>query len=259
MKSHRTFRIDKIFGLATLISIMAMAIMIYNDYFKGTVDISGIFGKDSQEETRTSEYLNDKSTEQTTEPENDRIVICLDAAKGGSESGLMSGSKKEKDITLDMAVAVKTKLETRGIKVVMTRESDKDVSEETRTKICNESGAFACVSLRMNSYNADTSVSGAESYIHTTQPSQAAELSRNILSNMEKTAGIRNRGVKVGTVSDTKDNYYINAHSKCNSCIINMGFITNASDLKRVTTEKDKTAQAIADGILDYLRQAGLY
>ena len=98
MKSHRTFRIDKIFGLATLISIMAMAIMIYNDYFKGTVDISGVFGKDSQEETRTSEYLNDKSTEQTTEPENDRIVICLDAAKGGSESGLMSGSKKEKDI-----------------------------------------------------------------------------------------------------------------------------------------------------------------
>ena len=45
MKSHRTFRIDKIFGLATLISIIAMAIMIYNDYFKGTVDISGVFGK----------------------------------------------------------------------------------------------------------------------------------------------------------------------------------------------------------------------
>jgi N-acetylmuramoyl-L-alanine amidase len=38
-----------------------------------------------------------------------------------------------------------------------------------------------------------------------------------------------------------------------------MGFITNASDLKKVTTDKDKTAQAIADGITDYLKQAGLY
>ena len=62
-----------------------------------------------------------------------------------------------------------------------------------------------------------------------------------------------------GTVADAKDNYYINAHSKCTSTVIDMGFITNVSDLKKVTTDKDKTAQAIADGITDYLKQAGLY
>ena len=56
-----------------------------------------------------------------------------------------------------------------------------------------------------------------------------------------------------------KDNYYINAHSKCTSTVIDMGFITNVSDLKKVTTDKTKTAQAIADGIKDYLKQAGLY
>ena len=51
----------------------------------------------------------------------------------------------------------------------------------------------------------------------------------------------------------------INAHSKCTSTVIDMGFITNVSDLKKVTTDKTKTAQAIADGIKDYLKQAGLY
>ena len=111
----------------------------------------------------------------------------------------------------------------------------------------------------MNSYNADSLVSGAESYIHTTKPAEAAELSRIILKSMEKDTGIKNRGVKTGTVTDVKDNYYINAHSKCTSTIIDMGFITNASDLKKVTTDKEKTAQAIADGIIDYLKQAGLY
>ena len=55
--------------------------------------------------------------------------------------------------------------------------------------------------------------------------------------------------MKTGTVGDAKDNYYINAHSKCTSTVIDMGFITNVSDLKKVTTDKTKTAQAIADGI----------
>ena len=99
----------------------------------------------------------------------------------------------------------------------------------------------------------------SESYIHTTKPVEAAELSRIILKSMEKSTGIKNRGVKTGTVGDAKDNYYINAHSKCTSTVIDMGFITNVSDLKKVTTDKTKTAQAIADGIKDYLKQAGLY
>ena len=50
------------------------------------------------------------------------------------------------------------------------------------------------------------------------KPVEAAELSRIILKSMEKSTGIKNRGVKTGTVGDAKDNYYINAHSKCTSC-----------------------------------------
>ena len=65
--------------------------------------------------------------------------------------------------------------------------------------------------------------------------------------------------MKTCPVVDAKTNYYINAHSKCTSTVIDMGFITNVSDLKKVTTDKTKTAQAIADGIKDYLKQAGLY
>lgn len=158
-----------------------------------------------------------------------------------------------------MALAVKEKLNQQGINVVLTRTSDTDVTDEARVNTCNKASANIMVSLRMNSYNNDTSVSGAESYIHTTKPTEAAELSRKILSSLETSAGIKNRGVKTGTVADAKENYYINAHSRCTSTIIDMGFITNASDLKKVTTDKDKTAQAIADGITDYLKQAGLY
>ena len=255
MRGHRTFRIDKLFGLATLVCILVTALMIYNDFFKG-VEISSGTEKETQTETRTNSG-SDKKENVSKSTKN--ITVCIDAAKGGKDAGLSANGKNEKNITLDMALAVKEKLNQQGINVVLTRTSDTDVTDEARVNTCNKASANIMISLRMNSYNNDTSVSGAESYIHTTKPTEAAELSRKILSSLETSAGIKNRGVKTGTVADAKENYYINAHSRCTSTIIDMGFITNASDLKKVTTDKDKTAQAIADGITDYLKQAGLY
>ena len=248
MKHRKTFRIDKLFGLATLVCLLVITLMVYNDFFKDTVSEENVIGKETESETRTSGYLNDNKNVES-KGASSKAVVCLDPSKG----------RKEKDINLEMALDIKSKLESDGIEVVMTRTSDRDVTDEERAKICNSSKVYICVSLRMNSYNADTSVSGAESYIHTTKPVEAAELSRIILKSMEKSTGIKNRGVKTGTVGDAKDNYYINAHSKCTSTVIDMGFITNVSDLKKVTIDKTKTAQAIADGIKDYLKQAGLY
>lgn len=258
MKHRKTFRIDKLFGLATLVCLLVITLMVYNDFFKDTVSEENVIGKETESETRTSGYLNDNKNVES-KGASSKAVVCLDPSKGGKDTGVSSSGRKEKDINLEMALDIKSKLESDGIEVVMTRTSDRDVTGEERVKICNSSKVYICVSLRMNSYNADTSVSGAESYIHTTKPVEAAELSRIILKSMEKSTGIKNRGVKTGTVGDAKDNYYINAHSKCTSTVIDMGFITNVSDLKKVTTDKTKTAQAIADGIKDYLKQAGLY
>lgn len=258
MKHRKTFRIDKLFGLATLVCLLVITLMVYNDFFKDSVSEENVIGKETESETRTSGYLNDNKNIES-KGASSKAVVCLDASRGGLDSGLGSSGKKEKDINLDMTLAVKSKLEAEGVNVVMTRTTDTDVTDEDRVKASNSSNAYVCVSLRMNSYNSDASVSGAESYIHTSKPTEAVELSRIILKNMESSTGIKNRGVKTGTVAAAKDNYYINAHCKCTSCIINMGFITNASDLKKVTTGKDNTAQAIADGILEYLKQAGLY
>ena len=237
MKHRKTFRIDKLFGLATLVCLLVITLMVYNDFFKDTVSEENVIGKETESETRTSGYLNDNKNVES-KGASSKAVVCLDPSKGGKDTGVSSSGRKEKDINLEMALDIKSKLESDGIEVVMTRTSDRDVTDEERVKICNSSKVYICVSLRMNSYNADTSVSGAESYIHTTKPVEAAELSRIILKSMEKSTGIKNRGVKTGTVGDAKDNYYINAHSKCTSTVIDMGFITNVSDLKKVTTDK---------------------
>ena len=76
---------------------------------------------------------------------------------------------------------------------------------------------------------------------------------------MSDDLGVKNRGVKTGKETTVDDNFYINAHSKCTSAVINLGFMTNKTDINNVTTKKDATAKAIAGGITDYLKQAGLY
>ena len=169
MKHRKTFRIDKLFGLATLVCLLVITLMVYNDFFKDTVSEGNVIGKETESETRTSGYLNDNKNVES-KGASSKAVVCLDPSKGGKDTGVSSSGRKEKDINLEMALDIKSKLESDGIEVVMTRTSDRDVTDEERVKICNSSKVYICVSLRMNSYNADTSVSGAESYIHTTKP-----------------------------------------------------------------------------------------
>ena len=58
MKHRKTFRIDKLFGLATLVCLLVITLMVYNDFFKDTVSEGNVIGKETESETRTSGYLN---------------------------------------------------------------------------------------------------------------------------------------------------------------------------------------------------------
>ena len=51
---------------------------------------------------------------------------------------------------LSVALKVKEYLEESGVNVVMTRTSDRDVTNEQRVKTCNDSKASAMVSIHMN-------------------------------------------------------------------------------------------------------------
>ena len=137
MKRQKTFRIDKLFGLATLICLLAIALMVYNDFFRTTTGT----GKETETQSRTSGYLNDNKNIES-KGASSKAVVCLDASRGGLDSGLGASGKKEKDINLDMTLAVKSKLEAEGVNVVMTRTTDTDVTDEDRVKASNSSNAY---------------------------------------------------------------------------------------------------------------------
>ena len=50
MKHRKTFRIDKLFGLATLVCLLVITLMVYNDFFKDTVSEGNVIGKETESE-----------------------------------------------------------------------------------------------------------------------------------------------------------------------------------------------------------------
>ena len=79
-------------------------------------------------------------------------TIAIDAGHGGDDTGVV-GAKgaKEKDLTLAVARRLKTAMESRlGVRVLLTRDEDRNVPIDERTATANHNKADLFVSLHAN-------------------------------------------------------------------------------------------------------------
>jgi len=93
-------------------------------------------------------------TETGKENAHDLIrTICIDPGHGGSDLGAVSRSDlKEKEITLKVAKRLRAMIESKlGLHVVMTRESDDEVSLNSRVAKANNQKAQMLISIHVNS------------------------------------------------------------------------------------------------------------
>ncbi len=96
--------------------------------------------------------------------------VVIDPGHGGSDHGTIyhgaKGAVSEKEVTLKLAQQTAKQLRAQGYSVILTRESDRDISLPARTALANKLGADVFLSIHMNS---DTrgggSASGIETYI----------------------------------------------------------------------------------------------
>jgi N-acetylmuramoyl-L-alanine amidase len=79
-------------------------------------------------------------------------TIALDPGHGGDDEGVKSADgMKEKDLTLAMARRVKAAIEARlGLRVLLTRDDDRNVPVDERTSVANNNKADLFVSLHAN-------------------------------------------------------------------------------------------------------------
>jgi N-acetylmuramoyl-L-alanine amidase len=95
-----------------------------------------------------------------------RPVVVIDPGHGGIDTGAKgAGGEEEKNVVLDFAHALNTKLTKAGnYRVVMTRKDDSFIALSDRVKIARENGAQLFLSIHADSLSDPFGVRGATVY-----------------------------------------------------------------------------------------------
>lgn len=174
------------------------------------------------------------------------VTVVLDAGHGGVQSGCEIDGVLEKDITLAVVFALKEKLETSGICVVLTRSGDQDVSLDERCIIANASDANLFISIHCNSYTDDTSIKEFEGYYY--QDPDGRRLADLILGAVENYPLIKIRNIK-------EENYKVLRDTEMPAVLLEIGYLSNIeewADLQSIEYQ-NTLAQAIFEGIIAML------
>ncbi|HUI05442.1 MAG TPA: N-acetylmuramoyl-L-alanine amidase [Verrucomicrobiae bacterium] len=194
-------------------------------------------------------------------------TIVLDPGHGGSDRGTRGRSGREKVLTLDLAKRVERNLAGTGVRVALTRTSDRTVALEDRVAFARAKGADLFVSLHFNSGG---SADGIETYCAPPagapstadgRPSgsdrdaapvnrfddQNAWLAHCVQKALLEATGAVDRGVR-------RARFYVLQYQNCPAILIEAGFLSNAAEEQRIlrTDYRELLAKVIADGILTY-------
>lgn len=100
---------------------------------------------------------------------NYQKVIFLDPGHGGKDPGAQYLGLKEKDLTLQVSQQLKTKLESLGYTVIMSRSTDVFVDFVTeRSRMSNETNADMFISIHFNAtgHGLDSGEDGIQTYMY---------------------------------------------------------------------------------------------
>lgn len=188
-------------------------------------------------------------------------VIVIDAGHGGIDPGKVGvNNVLEKDINLKIAMLLKDKLEAEGFTVMLTRDADAGLYNESdsnkkisdmkkRCEIISESNCLLTVSIHQNSYH-EESVSGPQVFYYSGSK-EGEELAREIqgkLVELLEPSKIR--------IEKANDSYYLLKNVSCPVVIVECGFLSNWNEATLLCDEtyQEKIAQAVCEGIQNYIK-----
>ena len=182
-------------------------------------------------------------------------IVVVDAGHGGVGVGTTQGEIYEKDINLQVTKRLKELFEKQSeVKVYYTRLTDAGYSVYERVDFANSLKADLFVSIHSNSYEGTEDVNGTE-VLYSKNKTDATYHSKWFAKIMLK---------EVSKVSDTKkrnlvdgDYVHIVRSAKMPVALVEMGYMTNETDLKILQSEsgQQKIAQGIYNGIMSAMEE----
>lgn len=193
----------------------------------------------------------------------DSRSVILDAGHGGEDGGTIGkGELLEKDINLSITMKVKTMLEAAGFSVVLTREGDTFIGDnslatlterkksdmQTRLQILNDHPESIFVSIHQNHFD-NTSLSGAQVF-YSTNHANSAVLAGTIQSSI--VALLQNDNQRLSKPGE--NTIYLLRNAQSPAVIVECGFLSNPSEANLLCDDsyQDRMAFSIFCGIVDY-------
>lgn len=176
----------------------------------------------------------------------DRVIV-IDPGHGGIDCGATRAGIKESDITLDVSQRLAAILKEKGYKVHMTRDDNSTLSLQDRVDFAEGKNEDIFISVHVNSSESSTP-SGVEThYYH----DYSIDLGRYIQDALVKyIPESPDRGL-------IKSKFYVINHTTKPAVLVEIGFISNENERMQLVSDdrKQRTAKAIAEGVMNYFKQ----
>lgn len=174
------------------------------------------------------------------------LTIMLDAGHGGSDPGAQRGDIQEKEITLGIVKQLKKVLESRGARVLLTRQDDTFVSLEDRVTLTNSASPAVFLSVHINALESTSDIHGIETYYQTEQSRALADSIHNsLVTNLQAP----DRSVR-------KARFYVINHTPVPAVLAEVGFISNKDERTKLISSdyQQQVAEALAQGVMLYAK-----
>jgi len=177
-----------------------------------------------------------------------KLLVVIDPGHGGKDSGAPGlNGLLEKDVVLPIGKRIATILEQNGVQAVLTRDADFFVELQGRVDITHRVNATLFVSVHANSIDSRPDVNGLEVYYFDSGHALADVVRNTILQSIST---IKDRGTR-------KARFYVLRKNSIPAILVETGYMTGNEDNPRLGSSEyqNRMAEAIARGILKYLRQ----
>lgn len=174
-------------------------------------------------------------------------TIVLDAGHGGTDTGAQRGSVQEKELTLSIARATQKVLQSRGMKVIMTRDSDTFISLQDRVNITNSVNPDLFLSVHINAMESTNTIYGIETYY---QNAVSQALASSIHESLTADLEAPDRRIR-------KARFVVINRTEVPAVLAEVGFISNKAERDKLVSAdyQEKIANALAKGAILFLNQ----
>src|SRR5436309_2785087 len=197
-------------------------------------------------------------------------TVVLEPGHGGHDKGAVCRYGSEKDFALDVARKLCALLQTKGLRVIMTREGDYFVPLDVRAQIANAARNSIFVSIHFNATNDDPDATGFEIFSFT--PRGAPSTSDNAVTptslSMQAGTVVDNQSLALsaciyhsllGHIPEfdrgiKRARFAVLRLTRVPAVLVEGGFLTERGESRLIANKdwRDKLAAAISVGIENY-------